>query len=375
MRDVCVLIPSSCTFSCQLTVVKCLRSYLRLGNLKHSWRKKQASSRSRSGSTCSAESGDKSRPGGLSSSDLLVGKIDPVDLRFSRATVVENRESSADGSVRTLTLSVEDHVNFMDGRKIKHVQENPRWIDAYQVPGQFLAVKYCSPGGDIEDVSTVTLAQHLRAIASSPYEARQSSAMLDASIVELLVSRDGDKDDKALADLGPGCLIEVSNVLGNGYASLFDSQNNLSLLLEECKSLIMVGKGFRGIAPLHAAITWTPVQAHATANKVALYYLTDSQTSAAYLVEWDEWREAGVNVHPIYTASDNNWASGSTKSEVLLEQALFHGEHGLRGVLGCDPKDAAVLISGLPGDVAAQLTKKLTHAGVAGERILFCEYI
>ncbi len=44
------------------------------------------------------------------------------------------------------------------------------------------------------------------------------------------------------------------------YASLFDTQTGLSLALEESKSLVMVAVGCRGIAPLHAALTWTPVQ-------------------------------------------------------------------------------------------------------------------
>lgn len=32
------------------------------------------------------------------------------------------------------------------------------------------------------------------------------------------------------------------------------------MVLEESKSLVLVGIGCRGIAPLHAALTWTPVQ-------------------------------------------------------------------------------------------------------------------
>ena len=32
------------------------------------------------------------------------------------------------------------------------------------------------------------------------------------------------------------------------------------MVLEECKTLLMVALGCRGIAPLHAALTWTPVQ-------------------------------------------------------------------------------------------------------------------
>lgn len=56
----------------------------------------------------------------------------PESLQWAKATVVENREASADGSVRTLLLSVEDHVTFLDGRKVRHVQESRRWIDDYK---------------------------------------------------------------------------------------------------------------------------------------------------------------------------------------------------------------------------------------------------
>ena len=34
--------------------------------------------------------------------------------------------------------------------------------------------------------------------------------------VQLLVSRTGDEDDRVLAELGPGALVEVSNVVGKG---------------------------------------------------------------------------------------------------------------------------------------------------------------
>lgn len=42
------------------------------------------------------------------------------------------REASADGSARTLLLSVEDHVTFLEGRKVRHVQEKRRWVDNYR---------------------------------------------------------------------------------------------------------------------------------------------------------------------------------------------------------------------------------------------------
>ncbi len=49
------------------------------------------------------------------------------------------------------------------------------------------------------------------------------------------------------------------------------------------------------MGPLRAALEWTPVQAHATANPVTLFYVAQGQQSAAYLADWDQWREAGVS--------------------------------------------------------------------------------
>lgn len=50
-----------------------------------------------------------------------------------------------------------------------------------------MAVRYCAGGSSIEDCprSEVVVARQLQAIASSPYEARRDSAMLDASIIEV----------------------------------------------------------------------------------------------------------------------------------------------------------------------------------------------
>jgi hypothetical protein len=185
--------------------------------------------------------------------------------------VVENREASADGSVRTLLLSVEDHVNFLEGRKVRHVQENRRWIDDYRVPGQFVAARYCADGTSTEGCAAGSLrvAQRLLCLASSPYEARRDSAMLDASLVELLVSRNGDADERLLAEMGPGAMIDVSRVAGDGFASLFNPKDiNLMACLEGGHPLLVVAAGVRGIAPVRAALSWTPVLAHAGSCRV-----------------------------------------------------------------------------------------------------------
>ena len=57
-----------------------------------------------------------------------------------------------------------------------------------------------------------------------------------------------------------------------------------------------------------------------------------------------------------------------------LLTAIFGHTNGLQGTVGGDPREAAVLMSGLPGPVTAVLSRKLTVAGVERERILFCDY-
>lgn len=327
--------------------------------------------------------------------DLLQGsQAAQEEMSWSTAVVVENKEASADGSVRTLVLSVDDAVIYGDGRRVRHVLDTQRWQDDYQVPGQFVAVRYAAGGGSLEPdaaaAGRTAVARRLLALASSPYEVRSSSAALDAAIVEVLVSRGGGGDEAALAALAPGSLFQVSEVIGRGFCSLFNSAVSLQSALEEGRPLLMVGVGPRGIAPLRAALAWTPVLAHATAHPCNLVYAAEAQASAAYLLEWDSWREAGVEVHPIYVdmggaaggaasgAGGGAGSGGSTHVLALgeaLEVALFGGERGLVGALGGgDPREAAVVMSGVPGDVAAHLTRRLTHGGVQSERLLFCDF-
>ncbi len=60
--------------------------------------------------------------------------------------------------------------------------------------------------------------------------------------------------------------------------------------------------------------------------------------------------------------------------QAALEGAIFGSGSGLVGAVGGDPRDAAVLISGLRGDAMAALTRRLTGEGVARERVLFCDF-
>lgn len=165
--------------------------------------------------------------------------------------------------------------------------------------------------------------------------------------------------------------------------------------LEGGHPLVVLCAGPRGIAPVRAALSWTPVLAHAGSCRVAVFYVAGSQASAAYLLEWDTWREAGVrrraassahvaaascwlgsfhpppglaspaaraprslaspaahlptapvvqaHVHPLYLEEAGSGNGGAATAEQLLEQAALGGEGGLKAVLGgADPAAAAV---------------------------------
>ena len=43
------------------------------------------------------------------------------------------RAASLDGNAHTLVLSVEDRVQYLDGRYMSRRQAQPRWLDAYTV--------------------------------------------------------------------------------------------------------------------------------------------------------------------------------------------------------------------------------------------------
>lgn len=67
--------------------------------------------------------------------------------------------------------------------------------------------------------------------------------------------------------------------------------------LQEQRNILALAVGLKGIAAIRAVLNWAPVQAHATSHKVTAYYVTKSPQTAAFLAEWDQWREAGVSSH------------------------------------------------------------------------------
>ncbi|GAX84322.1 hypothetical protein CEUSTIGMA_g11744.t1 [Chlamydomonas eustigma] len=292
------------------------------------------------------------------------------NVTWSQATVMRNESSTFDGSIRLIQLSVADKADILYGRKVKGVMGSSKWIESYTMPGQVIGLRF----SDSTSTEEPHISTKLYSLAGSPYEGRRDSAYFDASIIEIVADRNGCVDDKRLCELGPGSQLEVSQVVGRGFSSLFSSASSVPAAVEEGRPMLLLAIGTKGLVPMRALLNWTPIQAHATKRKVACLYMTRTATTAAFLPGWDLWREAGVNFIPLYTEMFDP-ESSTHQSDVLdlLEKTLFLREGGFSSLVG-PPPAITVLISGAAGEVAAQLAKKLATKGVEHERMLFCDY-
>ncbi|KAG2429604.1 hypothetical protein HXX76_010837 [Chlamydomonas incerta] len=311
-------------------------------------------------------------------------------VKWGTATIVRNDAANLDGSVRVLHLSVADHVDMLYGRRVKGVPDQSRWIESYTIPGQCVGVRLPGSG------EPAAPPQRLYAIASTPYASRRDSAYVDASLIEIVVERTAGPADAALADMGPGAQLEVTQVIGRGFCSLLDSYNGLTHAMEEGRNLVLIGMGTRGMAALRSALNWQPVLAHASSGRsVAALYVAHSAGRAAFVTEWDSWREAGMRLRPLYTnpnanvddeavvgnghgGSSSGGGDGSSELDAgrameLLQFGLFMGEGGFDGVCGGSAGSASFLLAGLPGELASGLAKQLSAKGVAYDHILFAQ--
>jgi len=182
------------------------------------------------------------------------GSASAAPLVWSVATVVDNKPASADGSLRTLVLSVQDEARrvarrsrncfllsrscalrcadaaparcaavaaagadasrqraspgtrlacLRDARPLIArctpnppcvLQERARWADAFTRPGQYVALRAAGapplPAGC--ERKAALKASRLVSIASTPYATHRDSAFLDAAIIEILVDHTPD---------------------------------------------------------------------------------------------------------------------------------------------------------------------------------------
>jgi hypothetical protein len=291
-------------------------------------------------------------------------------LTWTDAIVIENKEASVDGSMRSLVLSVSDEQGRVNEQKrgsrgrtaSSGYGRSKRWLDAFTSPGQAISVNIISDDAEESSDQLVGVPDTIFHLSTSPYETRMSSAQLDAAIVEILVQKEGSPWEKKMALFTPGTKIQVSQVLGKGYSSLLDASIDLSSSLEKGRAVIFIALGAQGLAAARSAMAWTPIQAHASTHKVALIAHIDSQVSAPFLVEFDEWREAGITVRTVSTNED------SLELEEAIKLALYSEEIGIRSLA----HNAVICLSGVP--LASPLTRSMTRlfksGGFTGSNLL-----
>lgn len=304
--------------------------------------------------------------------DLVAGNEEAANsIPWHEAIVIQNKEACADGSLRSLVLSVSDEQHVLSSgnlsKNASRVQRDLRWLDQYTNPGQQIAVRIgASPEEGEKNDGPNGVVNSLFSITNSPYDLRMNSANLDAAIVEILVSKSENEWQQKMASFSPGTRISVSNIMGTGYTSLLDDTVNLESSLGSNCHLIFISVGPQGMAAARSALSWTPVQAHASEHKVALITQVESQTCAPFLVEYDDWRDVGIHIRPISCSS-----SDSFQLEEQIKLALFSEDVGIRSIA----RDAVIAISGVPAGLVGHLIKTLNTVGFSASRLLLADFL
>ncbi|MBK9648884.1 MAG: NAD-binding oxidoreductase [Deltaproteobacteria bacterium] len=197
-------------------------------------------------------------------------------------------------------------------------------LAGYTRPGQFVQVKV----GEGR--------QSYFAIANSPAQAQ------DAGAIELLV-QDQSGVGATLAALHPGDEVEVSSVIGGGFA----------LERAEGRPLLLFATG-SGISPVRAVIEHLPPNA----GPVALYFGARSEARLPWRATLAAWAARGVQVHLSLSQPEPGWSG-----HVGYVQTLW-AEQGHPFA-----PDAAAVLCGVKGMVT-DMSAALLAQGVPQERLL-----
>mmetsp|Transcript_27162 Transcript_27162/g.67943 ORF Transcript_27162/g.67943 Transcript_27162/m.67943 type:complete len:365 (-) Transcript_27162:417-1511(-) len=265
---------------------------------------------------------------------------DEEPTRFE-GRVIANNAASVNGKLRTLVVGVTDargspslnHRKASAGTLFKQQQ----WVDGFETPGQYIILTDIDSGKAIR-----------KPISVSPYHARSTAPGTDVTVVEVLLDTNSpDGDENFFASAQPPTQLSVSPVKGCGFENPLFPEYNLGSAIARGHAVVLVAGGSAGLGPLRAAMEWPNLSSHADKHPVTLFYMrAGDQESAAYIQEWDQWREGGAKVVPCY---------GDLEQDVFkMQQTLVTGGAEFGGkfdtVLGRYPSDVTVLVAGLTGE-------------------------
>lgn len=231
------------------------------------------------------------------------------------------------------------------GRSVRiTVQVSPETAADYTIPGQYVQVRL--------DDATKPL---FLAIASAPNS--------ENAIFEFLVKKTtGNNNNEWLTSLAPDTRIQVSQVLGNGFAM----QENLEGFKYDfpTQNVLLFAAG-SGLAPIKAALESGQLQVHAPGSSTSaggrtarLYYGERTEADLCCVELFPQWEQAGFEVVPVLSQPSDSWQGRTGYVQTALE------EDGI-----AIPRNSGALLCGMKGMTEA-VKELLTSAGVFEGRVL-----
>ena len=217
------------------------------------------------------------------------------------------------------------------------VDVDPETAAEYKVPGQYVQVRLN------DDNKPLFLA-----IASAP---SANDENVDPSFEFLIKKTDGNEWATSLKE---GDTIEVSQVLGNGFAM---EENFEGYKYDFPTQNILLFAAGSGIAPIKAAME-SGALGTGSGRTARLYYGERTPDDLCFTSQYKEWEDAGIQVVPVLSQPPDSWQGRSGYVQNALE------EDGVP-----IPRNCGALLCGQKG-MAESVTDTLTKAGVFEGRIL-----
>jgi ferredoxin-NADP reductase len=217
---------------------------------------------------------------------------------------------------------------------------------SYTIPGQYVQVK--PVGTDDESIQPAFLA-----ICSGPptSTAKEDAASLTTTF-RFLVKRTGNNEWLTAATVGAA--LQVSQVLGNGYA-IVDNIDGLKYDFPT-QNLVLFAAG-SGIAPIAAAIDSGMLQ---TSNRSCrLYYGERTSADLCFVDQFIQWENQGIEVVPVLSQPEDDWNGRCGYVQTALS------EDGIP-----IPRNTGALLCGMKG-MTESVKDLLLSAGVFDGRVLF----
>jgi len=240
---------------------------------------------------------------------------DPV---WSSATVVSTQDACPSGKTIAMTLAVP-----------------PETAAEYATPGQYVQLRL----DDETKPSFFAIAS-----APDPENAQFQFLVKRADSVEWLTA------------LKAGAALQVSQVLGNGYA-VADNLDGFKYDFPT-QNVILTAAG-SGIAPLAAVLNSNLLQLSENSRTCRLYYGEQTADDLCCVDQFQQWEEQGIEVVPVLSQPDDGWKGRVGYVQTALE------EDGVP-----IPRNSGALVCGMKG-MAEAVTELLKNAGVFEGRILF----